>query len=340
MLTVSIKSSAKTSCKPLSVNKLLTHISCDTSVFDRFWPGLVRDKTINSGKKTSVKLSKENLDFLKNLKKHIRREYDLFVSYSMLVCVLLKIYERHDERRVISLNVKGYKAPSADFKRRIEAISKRILEELPDIVFLQEFRVGDGDAFLKILIKDLKRYYDLILPKNYTEADCSNCICISLVGKNNNQSKSFKFKDEGDYKLRYNMLKVGDYTFLNAWMPQIYSDREKKLDYAEGMWEKVSEIVDHYHGRNEKFCLIGDLNAYVGGPFENKILKLSYLMSDTKAMEDMYKATGPGNVLDYAFINRFAKETNTVRTTVLRPSIKRAELSDHEALLMNIRPLA
>ena len=92
MLTVSIKESAKKMCVPLTVNRLLSVMRLDRSVFTRFWPCLVKDKEINNGRKVGVKLDPENREFLRELKKHIKACYGIFVPYSMLVCVLLKIY--------------------------------------------------------------------------------------------------------------------------------------------------------------------------------------------------------------------------------------------------------
>ena len=89
METVSIKTAAKTMCEPLTVNRLIKAVINDGEIESVFWPRLLKDKTINSGRKVSIKLDKENLEYLRTLKKMIRAKYNVFASYSMIVCCLL-----------------------------------------------------------------------------------------------------------------------------------------------------------------------------------------------------------------------------------------------------------
>ena len=150
--------SAKELCAPNSINRFLTGIRNDPEIPKLFWPRLVKDRSINCGKKVSIKMDDENLDFLRELKKEIRKKYGIFVPYSMLVCVLVRISKGNKERVIASLNVKGYKAQANDFVRRLKGIANVINNSLPDIVMLQEFRVGENSMFLKALMRKLWRY--------------------------------------------------------------------------------------------------------------------------------------------------------------------------------------
>ena len=86
METVSIRSSAKIMCEPLTVNRLLKAVRTDDRINSVFWPRLLKDRTVNNGRKVSIKLDRENLEYLRTLKKHIRETYGVFEPYSMLVC--------------------------------------------------------------------------------------------------------------------------------------------------------------------------------------------------------------------------------------------------------------
>ena len=335
MLTISIKKSVKDMCAPYTVNQLLNIARDDSSVFKKFWPSLAKDRSLNIGRKAGAKIKPENREFLKKLKKHIKATYKIFVPYSMLVCVLVKIYRNEIEKKVFSLNVKGYKAETDDFCERLKGIAERIKDELPDIVFLQEFRIGEKEVFLNTLRKELDKFYRFILPNRYGRSDMNHCICISLVGKNISQGRSGRLRYDGAFKLRYNFPALDDHVFINAWMPQIFSATPERQKMAEQMWDSLMASVDHFVKDKVKFCLIGDLNAYAGGPFGDRIRELNDKLVDTKILEDLERPTGEANILDYAFVNRAALYSAVIRTSVESMT----DLSDHSALLMRIREI-
>ena len=105
------------------------------------------------------------------------------------------------------------------------------------------------------------------------------------------------------------------------------------------MWDGIIQNAQYYHDKKQKFCLAGDLNAYLGGPFEEKIRNLNTYMWDTKITDDLTRPTGIQNVLDYHYVNRYAELTDKIRTKVLEPSIKQMELSDHDALITVINEM-
>ena len=333
MLTISIKSSAKGMCSPLTVNRLLNSAREDKSVYAFFWPSLVKDKEINGGKKVGVKVEPENREFLRTLKKYIRETYGIFVPYSMLVIALLRIYRDKVEREVFSLNVKGYKVGTDDFRRRLIGISEKIRKECPEIVFLQEFRVGEKEIFLRSLMKEIRSFYKVIYPKDYNNADQDRCICITLAGKNIKRCESRYITNDRNFKYRYNLLALDDEVCLNAWMPQIFTTTPDRQKMAEDMWVSVMNIVDRYSLKPVKFRLMGDLNAYKDGAFGERIAELESKLYDSKILEDQNRPTGEANVLDYAFVNKAALQTEVVRTHVESMS----DLSDHKALIMRIR---
>ena len=333
MLTISIKSSAKELCSPLTVNRLLNVARAEKSVYDRFWPSIVKDKKINNGRKVGVKIEPENREFLRTLKKYIRKTYGIFVPYSMLVIALLKIYRNKVERKAFSLNVKGYKAETDDFRRRLLGIAKKIREEMPDLVFLQEFRVGEKAIFLRCLVKELGSFYNVVFPKDYNDADHDRCICITLVGKNVRHCKSGYLVNDRNFKYRYNLLILDDEVCLNLWMPQIFTSTPERQKMAEDMWASVMNTVDLYSRNAMKFRLTGDLNAYKEGPFGDRIQELDSKLIDTKIWEDQDRPTGEANVLDYAYANRTEVQLESIRTSVENMS----DLSDHKALITRIR---
>ena len=53
METVSIKTAAKKMCEPLTVNRLIKAVINDGEIESVFWPRLLKDKTINSGRKVA-----------------------------------------------------------------------------------------------------------------------------------------------------------------------------------------------------------------------------------------------------------------------------------------------
>ena len=342
MVTMSIRMSAKQDYKPLTVNKLLKLAMSEGDRLKKiFWPRYVKDKGINSGRQVGAKVDTEGLNYLRELKKYIRSTFNIFVSYSMLICVLIRIYNKPGNRLIMSLNVKGYKASIRTFSRCLRGIAARIKEQNPDIVFLQEFRPGDDNMFLNVLMKELGRSYRLILPAGYNEKEEFNyCMCVMLVGKHHARPKIMKMGNGAeDHKLRYNYVRIEDYTYLNVWAPQVSGGREDRMEAAQNMWVEIIKRAEHYSMKKEKFLLAGDLNAFMGGSLADKIMTLNYLLSDTKVIEAISVPTGPVNILDYAFVNRYAGSTDLVRTGILSPSIRQQGLSDHEALLTSITGL-
>ena len=340
MVTVSLRLSAKQMCKPHTVNRIINAVKNRPDLENLFWPRLVKDKSINSGKKVGAKLEPENREFLKDLKKAIKEKFGIFVSFSMIVCVLTQIFSgRHTgQRKIMSLNVQGYKADSHEFKGRLRGITDEIKRVMPDMLFLQEFRMGEYNAFLKILKKELKKFYRFIVPFSYKKKDdYNNCICMMLIAKNNRKARAYRITAEDPgYRLRYNLVETDDYVCLNAWMPQIVNNKQDRIELADKMWNEVMKLMRDYAYKDKKFILAGDLNAYIGGPHEDKIQILGTTLMDTKKIKDAGKPTGQANVLDYVYINRYASQLDMVRTRIYEPSIKQMGLSDHDALITTI----
>lgn len=335
MQTITIKATARSICTPLTVNRLIGAARSTKMVTGIFWPRLVADKTINSGKRIGVKVDDANLEYLRELKRRIRAVYGIFVSYSMMICVLGMLFGKPPERRIVSLNVKGYKAGSKEFRARLMSIASVLVKELPDIVFLQEFKAGEEDVFLKVLRKELKGFYEPVMPRSYKkEEEYSFCTCIVLV-RRDLKCKTMRLKEERTgFKLRYNLLEIEDYVFLNAWIPQTFDNQdESRIGLAEAMWSGITDTALYYSGKRQKFFLVGDLNASINGVFEEKIVYLNQYLRDTKIIDDATHPTGIANVLDYAFANRYAVQSDMIRTRIMEPSFKDAGLSDHDALL-------
>ena len=338
MVTISIRLSAREKCAPLTVNRLLKAVRKDRKVKDLFWPRLVKDKSINYGKKVGAKVDLECVEFLRELKKEIKSKYGIFVPYSMLVCVLLQVYKDSKEKVCMSLNVKGYKSSNAELAQRLKDIAKEVANVLPDILFLQEFKAGENDVCLNALLQTLGNYYEPVFPVAYKHnEDYNNCMCIMLKGKHVANIKSMHLKDDHQgFRLRYNLVDTDDYVILNAWIPQIFNNQNDRINIAETMWKDIMDISQYYSGRAKKFFLVGDLNSFIGGPFEDRLMKLNALLRDTKTIEVMTRPTGIQNILDYSFVNRFADQTDLIRTSIYSPSIKNMDLSDHDALVTTI----
>ena len=340
MVTISLRKSAKEACKPLTVNRLLKSARAqDDKLRKLFWPRLVMDKSINHGPKAGAKVDEENRKYLRELKQYIRDKFGIWVTYSMLICVLIRTVGKPVERKLMSLNVKGYRAFSREFKRCLKGIGEQVKKVFPDILFLQEFRMGEEDIFLKTLMKELGRYYNPVYPANYIpDTDYNNCICIMLAGKHIENIKiRHLWNESAGFKHRYNFVETGDYTFLNSWVPQVFSGKQDRIELADKMWKDLLSIAGQYRSKEDKFLLAGDLNAYVGGESEQQILQLSYLLHDTKTDMDIDRPTGPVNILDYVFANQRAVTNAQISTEILSPSIRQQGLSDHEALVTTIR---
>lgn len=335
MQTITIKYSAREFCSPLTVNKLISEVR--KTGIDVFWPRLVSDKSKNTGKRIGVKVDSDNLEFLRALKRQIREVYGIFVSYSMLICVLGSLYGKPKERKIISLNVKGYKASTKEFKARLKDIASILAKELPDIVFLQEFKAGEEEVFLGLLKKELKGYYEPVMPKSYKkEEEFSYCTCMILL-RRDMVARTRRLHGEGaGFKLRYNLVEIEDFIFLNAWIPQTFDQKGGLKELAEAMWKDVSDTAIYYSRLHQNFCLVGDLNASINGVFDEKIRTLHYHLSDTKILDDSNHPTGVATMLDYVFANKYAMQSNMIRTKIMDPSIKQAGLSDHDALVTSI----
>ena len=338
MVTISIRLSAKEICAPLTVNRLLKAVKKDRKAKDLFWPRLVKDKSINYGKKVGVKVDLECVEFLRELKKEIKGKYGIFVPYSMLICVLLQVYKNPKEKVCMSLNVKGYKASNAELSQRLKGMGKEVANVLPDMLFLQEFKAGENDVCLNALMNTLGNYYEPVFPVSYKHSeDYNNCVCIMLKGKHVTTTKAMHLKDDHQgFRLRYNLVETDDYVILNAWIPQIFNNQNDRINIAEAMWKNIMDISQYYSGRPKKFFLIGDLNSFIGGPFEDRLMKLNAILRDTKTIDTMTRPTGIQNILDYSFVNRYADQTDLIRTSIYSPSIKNMDLSDHDALVTTI----
>ena len=209
METVSIRSSAKIMCEPLTVNRLLKAVRTDDRINSVFWPRLLKDRTVNNGRKVSIKLDRENLEYLRTLKKHIRETYGVFAPYSMLVCCLLQLYNDPKERIIMTLNVKGYKTTTREFKDNLKGIAEQVKNVMPDILLLQEFRTGEDKIFLNIMMKETGKYYKPVYPASYSQKeDYNSCICMMFVGRNIKKTKTMRLADEHQgFKLRYNLVR-------------------------------------------------------------------------------------------------------------------------------------
>lgn len=339
MRTVSLKISARELCAPNTINRFLTGIRDKQDFTELFWPRLVKDKSINCGKRICVKMSDENLQFLRTLKADIREKYGIFVPYSLLVCVLIRLSKKNNERKIMSLNVHGYKTEADVFKKCISGIAKQIENALPDIVMLQEFRVGDKHIFLNALMRKLKRYYSYICPKSFKYKEhFNNCICLMLVGRNvTSGSKKLSFVNETkDFALRYNFVQLDKDYYLNVWIQQIFSAQKERKDIADEMWAEILHTAQEFSTRKVRLILAGDFNSYVNGPFENELIRLRSILTETKTLEASNIPTGQTNILDYVFANRFMLQSEVVNTEILDPSMISLKLSDHEALMTTI----
>jgi endonuclease/exonuclease/phosphatase family metal-dependent hydrolase len=342
MVTISVKQSAKQVCVPSTVNRLLKKARTEDAKLKKlFWPRLVMDKSINNGRKVGAKVDEENRKYLRDLKQYIRDKFGIFVTYSMLICVLIKVVGRSKERKLMSLNVKGYRTKTAEFKRCLKGIAEQVRKVFPDILFLQEFRIGEDDMFINTLLKELGQYYRPVYPANYIkDTDYNNCICITLAGKHIDDVRIKHLKNEGaGFKHRYNFVEAEDYTYLNTWAPQIFNGKQDRIELSDKMWKDILNIAGHYRKSEDKFILAGDLNAFINGESEQQILKMSYLLHDTKTDMDIDRPTGPVNTLDYVFANQRAITNAQISTEILTPSIRQLGLSDHEALVTTIREI-
>ena len=321
----------------LSLNKTLK-LAIQTLDDDIPWERFcIECKTVRSPGGRRLRVDDEVYAFLKGIKERFAQN-DVKITFSRAAHILLKTAYENDRLRAVSVNVQGYKAKPSVLDKRLRELTKMMNEELPDLIFLQEMRVGEDLYRLNDLKKRLKIDYEAILPKGFdvdTEYDFCSCVTLirkSLADKVKMHSIERNHNDTGDSKLRVNYFTVNGMTYINAWMFQTYGASEARKELAGQMWDKIMEEIRKNVGVDTEFYLVGDLNAGEGVAFEDRIEELESRMVNTKLSVERKIPTRGGSVLDHAYCSKFANRVRTVDTTVWDTY----GLSDHKALIMRL----
>ncbi len=275
--------------------------------------------------------------FLKRLE-GILRDMGIRAKKSVLMhMILAAAYE--DETVIMSANMNAYKAKPSELDERVQKAADKINQNMPDIVFLQEFKPGEGNYRVIDLLERLKMDYDVFYPYDYNEnEEFDFCMCIALVERRMSQDarllKTNVFSGiDGDSKLRNNMIKIGDKIFINAWMFQTLGVSGERLKVAKEMWDDILKIAGNMSLDKKEFYLMGDLNAYKGVEFGENIDKLEEKLVNTKLLSEVRRTTRGNRVLDYSYVNKSAAQANDVITTV----VDMKGISDHSCLLTRIK---
>ena len=334
MKTISIDTSIKDTCLPMSINRVITMSRSQIQYQSIFWPQAL--SIIQEPKLTNISVEEKNVEYLKDIKKHIRGTYNMSTSYSEIVNALIFLLKSSREVRFISINTKGYKAAYRDYTHRLTSIGKAIIVQAPDYIFIQEFRLGVNQCFLNCLLKALNNMYSAVLPMSYKEENENMCLCITLIRKGLDTTTR-RMKNEESFKLRYNILEIDQRVFVNAWIPQVFSQSDERLQISLNMWNEILDIANYYTRKNQEFYVVGDLNSYATSPLEDQLHNLERLMINTKTNDDYSRPTGITHILDHCFANRFSVQNSLIQTSILEPSLKESGASDHDALLTTIK---
>lgn len=275
--------------------------------------------------------------FLKRLE-GILKDMGIRAKKSVLIhMILAAAYE--EETVIMSANMNAYKAKPSELDERVQRAADKINQNMPDIVFLQEFKPGEGNYRVIDLLERLKMDYDVFYPYDYNEnEEFDFCMCVALVERRLSEQaellKTNVFSGiDGDSKLRSNMIKIGDKLFINAWMFQTLGVSNERLKVAKDMWNDILKIAGNMSLDKKEFYLMGDLNAYRGVEFGDNIETLEGKLVNTKILSDVRRSTRGNRVLDYSYANKSAAQANDIRTNI----IDLKGISDHSGLITRIK---
>ncbi len=126
----------------------------------------------------------------------------------------------------------------------------QILEMQPDIICLQEVKIGNPTYLNNLFTFSYEQYYNFALDKGhngvyvYSKKKALNCY---------NRIKFDRFDQEG----RFLCLEFGDYILINVYMP--HGGRDKKnLQYKIDSYYHLIDFLETL--KDEKVILVGDFN--------------------------------------------------------------------------------
>ena len=286
----------------------------------------------------SVKIDSDLVERFDKVVSYINRERRI-VTRSFTMLKMLEHYLNPIKEVVLTINVKGYRCKDSDLIERLKAVAVQLNNLMPDIVFLQEVRIGEDKKILERLLNNLSARYFPVLPVSFnSELDYNACVCIALVRNDlMKKCKILRIGNEGrEWKHRYNKLQISDRIYMNVWIQQTFgSSNENTRAIAEDMWQVVLSEAELYTNVDTAYYLLGDLNS-CQDVFGRELGLLSEKLVNTKCNSDFNTPTCALNILDYAFANRYAIQKNKVITRIFQPSMRELMISDHEALVMTI----
>lgn len=123
---------------------------------------------------------------------------------------------------------------------------------------------------------------------------------------------------------------------MNVWVQQTFNGcNDNALTAANDMWQMILAETDYYSNMDMSYFLLGDFNA-CRNIYEHELVQVTSRLVSTKCNADFNTPTCLQNILDYVFANRFAVQDHRIISHILLPSIKEAEISDHEAWVMTV----
>lgn len=145
---------------------------------------------------------------------------------------------------IYSWNINGYRTCD-----RYGGLSK-ILEKQPDIICLQEVKIGDPAYLNNLFTFSYEHYFNFSFEKGH------NGVYVYSKRRAVNCHKEINF-DRFDQEGRFLCLEFGDYILINIYMP--HGGRDKRnLQYK---IESYYHLIDFLRSlKDEKVILIGDFN--------------------------------------------------------------------------------
>ena len=129
----------------------------------------------------SAKLEAEEVDRIDRIVNYLKSK-KIVVSRSFAMFCLLNYYLNPVNEIVMSLNVKGYKCKDTDLLGRLMELTVHIDRIMPDIIFLQEMRIGEDRRILDPFLSKLGIRYFCMMPASFIpDQEYNACICAVLI---------------------------------------------------------------------------------------------------------------------------------------------------------------
>ena len=298
-------------------------------------PSLCKDPFPGSEIYKRVTIMAENRDYLRDLKKRMRREYGIKGDYTALVHALYKTLLEGRLIRILSFDVGFRDEKRTDLLKRLERIAVAIDKTCPDMIFIRELTPGSSNFYLSCLMSGLKVKYRPVLPERLLlRYDLP--ISLALVKACYPEETILLTETECvDQDRLFELFKLDNDIYFNVSIPS------KSFRINDQMWRLIRNVMLRYRRKNQHFLMLAGLHDCCSVSSEKtygaNIGRLCRELHSTKINRDLNKGKINGECPNYVFANNFSVQHELIRTEVLKPSTLKAGITENEALLTEIR---